>query len=127
MAERKSYKRDMILALLKSVACHPTAEWIYLELKPEIPELSLATVYRNLEQLADKNIIKKIEGENKTTHYDGNPLPHYHLSCTSCSRIYDFPAEFVSLPLSELSESSHFDVTDYDVHFRGICPGCKTI
>ena len=115
----------MILDLLKSVSCHPTAEWLYMELKPEIPELSLATVYRNLEQLSEKGIIQKLEGENKTTHYDGNPLPHYHLNCNSCSNIFDFPSDFVSLPLDKISDASDFTVTDYTVNFRGICPGCK--
>lgn len=125
MISRKSHKRDSILTLLQSVKSHPTAEWIYLELKEEIPELSLATVYRNLEQLADMGIIQKIEGEDKTTHFDGNADPHFHLSCTGCKRIFDIPHEFIAIPVDGIINEAPFEVTDYIVHFRGICPDCK--
>ncbi len=122
---RTSLKRNRILELLKSVTCHPTAEWIYMELKEEIPELSLATVYRNLEQLEKKGIIQKIEGQEKTTHYDGNAEPHYHLSCVRCMKIFDIPAELIHLPVEGITKNAPFEVTDYTISFRGICPDCK--
>lgn len=125
MITRNSLKRNRILELLKSVTCHPTAEWIYMTLKDEIPELSLATVYRNLEQLAGQGVIKKIEGQEKTTHYDGNSAPHFHLSCTECNRIFDIPADFIKLPVENIVASAPFKVTDYIISFRGICPDCK--
>ena len=45
---KHSRKRDAILECLRCTTSHPTAEWIYTQLKPTIPDLSLATVYRNL-------------------------------------------------------------------------------
>ena len=47
-ATRHSPKREAILECLRSTTCHPSAEWVYAQLKPRIPDLSLATVYRNL-------------------------------------------------------------------------------
>ena len=41
---RYSPKRDAILQCLRSTTCHPSAEWVYAQLKPRIPNLSLATV-----------------------------------------------------------------------------------
>ena len=46
--QKKSRKRDAILACVCSTDTHPTAEWVYTQLKPDIPDLSLGTVYRNL-------------------------------------------------------------------------------
>ena len=54
MDKRNSKKRDAILEKLKSTTSHPTAEWIYLELKKDYPKLSLATVYRNLKSFCSE-------------------------------------------------------------------------
>src|SRR5699024_11189371 len=45
---KHSRKRDAILDCMRSTTCHPTAEWVYQQLKPVFPDLSLGTVYRNL-------------------------------------------------------------------------------
>ena len=44
MRLKKSPKRDRILEVIRGTKSHPTAEWVYLKLKDEMPELSLATV-----------------------------------------------------------------------------------
>ena len=94
-------------------------------LKDEIPELSLATVYRNLEQLTEMGFIQKIEGDDKTSHFDGNAAKHFHLGCTSCKKIFDIPHEFIAIPVEGIIKEAPFEVTDYTVSFRGICPDCK--
>ena len=58
--ERYSKKREAILDCLRSTDSHPTAEWIYAQLKGEYPDLSLATVYRNLAQLKSSGIIRSV-------------------------------------------------------------------
>ncbi|MFQ5901182.1 MAG: transcriptional repressor, partial [Thermodesulfobacteriota bacterium] len=52
--------RQIILNVLKGVKTHPTADWIYEELKKEIPNISLGTVYRNLTYLKENNFILKL-------------------------------------------------------------------
>ena len=47
-AKKFSRKREAILTCLHGTTCHPTAEWVYQQLKPDFPDLSLGTVYRNL-------------------------------------------------------------------------------
>ena len=56
---RQSKKRDRVLELLRSTKSHPTADWLYQELKSEFPDLSLGTVYRNLATLINQNLVKK--------------------------------------------------------------------
>ena len=49
---RFSHQRERIYQAVRSSHAHPTAEAVYSQLKPEMPRLSLGTVYRNLRQMA---------------------------------------------------------------------------
>ena len=91
MISRKSHKRDSILSLLQSVKCHPTAEWIYMELKEEIPELSLATVYRNLEQLAEMGIIQKSKATTKQPILTETRIPTFIFLVKAVKEFLTFP------------------------------------
>ena len=71
-----SRQREIILDTLKSNVVHPTAEYIYSILQKENPKISLATLYRNLNQLAEHGIIKKIDGLEQSSHYDHNTHAH---------------------------------------------------
>ena len=62
IARKHSRKRDAILECLRCTTSHPTAEWVYTQLKPTIPDLSLATVYRNLAMFKDEGTIDSVTG-----------------------------------------------------------------
>jgi len=82
---KHSNQRDAIISCLLDRKDHPTAETIYREVKEIIPNISLGTVYRNLNQLATMNqilIVKKPYGPDR---YDPNPNQHPHFFCTNCS------------------------------------------
>lgn len=88
MKLKKSPKRDRILEVIRGTKSHPTAEWVYLKLKDEMPELSLATVYRNLEQLTAAGELLKLSGD--TSRFDGNTEGHYHITCESAKGFSTF-------------------------------------
>ena len=67
---KHSKHRDAILMLLKSVKSHPTAEWVYTELKKDNQNISVATVYRNLNQLYSVGEVIKIDVGDGVEHYD---------------------------------------------------------
>ena len=73
-----SRQREIILDKLKANAVHPTAEYLYSILKKENSTISLATLYRNLNQLEEHGIIKRIDGLETSSHYDHNTHTHYH-------------------------------------------------
>ena len=52
MEKRQNFsrKREAILMTIRNATIHPTAEWVYQQLKPQYPDLSLGTVYRNIAQ-----------------------------------------------------------------------------
>lgn len=90
---RYSPKRDAILQCLRSTTCHPSAEWVYSQLKPRIPDLSLATVYRNLARFRAEGAVQVIGCVDGEDRYDGDTaparalyLPHLRLGSSTCRR-----------------------------------------
>lgn len=91
-----SRKREAILTCLHGTTCHPTAEWVYQQLKPQFPDLSLGTVYRNLAAFKAEGVIDSVGVVNGLERYDGNTIPHAHIVCESCGAVLD--AETIELP-----------------------------
>ena len=121
--QRHSKQRDAILENLRSRYDHPTAEDLYFSLKPKIPALSLATVYRNLALLESENKIQRF-GSGGTARYDGNISPHYHLSCLDCGGVFDIFMDEIDLTQTA---KKHFSgkVISQSVMFSGYCPECS--
>ena len=122
---KHSRQRDAILEVLKSTKVHPTADWVYSEVRKTIPNISLGTVYRNLAKLSDENIIVKLGLGTSIEHFDGNPEPHYHVMCTECGAISDIEAE----PLKELNSWAKKlfkgEIYKHSAIFFGRCDGCQ--
>ena len=86
---RHSPKREAILECLRSTICHPSAEWVYAQLKPRIPDLSLATVYRNLARFRAEGAVQVIGCVDGEDRYDGNTALHGHFICRTCGAVID--------------------------------------
>lgn len=84
-----SKQRDMILQYITSSCTHPTAEMVYKDLKEEIPNLSLGTVYRNLDRFVKENLILRIKIPNDKDRFDVNTKKHAHAICTKCGKVTD--------------------------------------
>ena len=93
---KHSRKRDAILRCVRTTDCHPTADWVFSRLKPEIPDLSLGTVYRNLAMFKEEGTIVSLGVVNGLERFDWRVEPHSHLICRCCSRVVD--VENVALP-----------------------------
>lgn len=120
-----SKQREMILNTLKMNVVHPSAEYIHSVLKKEYPKMSLATVYRNLNQLAELGIIKKIDGLETIAHYDHNTHEHYHFICDKCKKVYDISSE-IAPDVKNLTENkTGHKIIGHDITFHGICKECQ--
>ena len=84
-----SRQRESIKANLMSRHDHPTADALYASIREEFPNISLGTVYRNLNLLVETGEILKLTCGNGPDHYDGNAAPHYHFVCRECGQVYD--------------------------------------
>ena len=84
-------KRDAILTYLKDTHLHPSAEMVYAELKQQIPDLSLGTVYRNLNLFKEQGLAISVGTVKGVERFDGNTMPHVHFFCTDCGAVIDLP------------------------------------
>lgn len=127
MAARKtSKKRQAILDALMTTTEHPNAEWLYQKLKPEYPDLSLGTVYRNLSLFADAGEISRLGGFGSQERFDGRTDPHAHLLCVECGRVMDVETPALEPKLCALAESaSGAEVRACTLTFTGVCPNCR--
>lgn len=124
--QRYSKKRQAILDCLRSTTSHPTAEWIFTQLKPDYPDLSLATVYRNLGQMKEAGVIQSMGTVRGQERFDANILPHTHAVCTCCGVMVDVmdvpvPTELIA----QTERSIGFTVTGMNLLFSGICCECQ--
>jgi Fur family peroxide stress response transcriptional regulator len=123
---KHSKKRDAILELLRSVNTHPTAQWVYEQLKPRIPGLSLGTVYRNLTYFRQTGLAASVGIVNGEERFDGFTAPHPHLVCSRCGAVVDFPgpgeAELTRLTAKAVNSGCRVDYKK--TIFSGLCPHC---
>ena len=128
MATQKySKQREAIRKYLGSTTSHPTADSVYMQVKKEFPNISLGTVYRNLNLLADTGKALKIDAPDGSAHFDGDTSPHYHVICKECGKIYDlFPTATQVEGINQLANEL-FDGTieSHSLLFYGVCKACK--
>lgn len=120
-----SKQRETILDTLSKNAIHPTAEALLEFLKRDDSNVGMTTLYRNLNQLADAGLIKKIDGLEPSAHFDHNTFEHYHFICEKCKKVYDIPSSVAPDLVKNTTEATGFDITSHDIVFHGICSECK--
>ena len=123
---RHSRQREVILNVLKGTRSHPTADWIYQEVRKSLPRISLGTVYRNLSILKDRGDIFELHYGDGQSRFDGNPENHYHFNCHHCGTVYDVEGPLRTDMDTDLSEKFGYFVTFHRVEFYGICNKCKS-
>lgn len=120
-----SKQREIILDTLSKNAIHPTAEALLEFLKRDDSNVGMTTLYRNLNQLAEAGLIKKIDGLEPSAHFDHNTFEHYHFICEKCKKVYDIPSSVAPDLVKNTTEATGFDITSHDIVFHGICSECK--
>lgn len=121
---RYSRQRECILEALRRTKRHPSASSIYDEVRKEIPNISLGTVYRNLSELSLSGEILKIEAGDGTERYDGNPSQHYHMVCKKCHSVIDIELDYISELDRKVKELSGAEIDYHSVLFSGVCEKC---
>lgn len=127
MIVRNSKQREAILGVLNRLKHHPTVDEIYRVVRKKFPRISLATVYRNLEQLYRMGKIEKIESAGSPARYDCETVKHFHIKCVKCGNLGDVRITGKIEDHIDLETVSHdFTVTGYRIDFYGLCPKCKS-
>lgn len=121
--KRYSRQRELIYEALMHTDQHPTAEMVYQWLKPTNPNLSLGTVYRNLNLLVDEGAAVRMAFP--VERYDAKVKPHPHFRCEACGGVFDLDLPYdKGLDEKALLASGH-DIRSHELIFHGICANCK--
>ena len=126
MATTKHFrKRDAILTYLQSTTAHPSAEMVYADLKQQIPDLSLGTVYRNLNLFKEQGMAISVGTVKGVERFDGNTCPHVHFFCTDCGAVLDLPKMEVPQQLVSTAAGQIGGTVDQcQMTFTGRCRDC---
>ena len=121
---RMTRQRAVILDELRKQHTHPTADELFKLVRARLPRISLGTVYRNLDFLADTGQILRLEVAGYTKRFDGNLMPHQHVRCIACGRVADvFPPLPVPSP-EGIAVSSFACILSARIEFDGLCKEC---
>ena len=122
---KNSKQRNSIKMFLMHRTDHPTANVIYQELRKEYPNISLGTVYRNLNLMCSLGEIRKISCGEESDRFDGVSAPHYHHICTKCGAVHDIPMQVID-GINELAQNFTKDnISAHQTYFYGICRDCS--
>ena len=118
-------QRQVTFDTLVSSVSHPTSKEIYLKVREKLPHISLGSIYKILDQFHNLGVIRKVPCKNSERRYEANVLPHHHLICSHCDRIWDIPIENFASPSLPESIAGGFRISQFEVNFYGRCAECK--
>ena len=123
---RKSKQREAILRVVKSTNSHPTVDWVYEQVREELPHISLGTVYRDLKLLKEEGAISEIALADTLSRFDGETKNHYHFRCKQCGRIYDVDEPVDEEMDKRVARKTGFKVSYHRLEFYGLCKECQS-
>lgn len=123
-ATRYSRQREAIHNYLMSTKHHPTAEVVYEHIRQSFPNISLGTVYRNLNFLVEHGEALRLEFGDGVDHFDGRTGPHNHFYCKDCGRVIDLDMDPID-HIDRIADASfRGDIQGHSIYFYGICEDC---
>ena len=125
-ALKYSRQRESIKHFLAETKDHPTADAVYMHVKKEFPNISLGTVYRNLNLLTDIGEAVKIATPDGGDRFDGRVEPHNHFLCKKCGRLLDLDLDMTRLNEVNQLAADNFDgiIESSSTLFYGECSDC---
>ena len=122
---RKTPQRDAILKAVKSTSSHPGAGWIYRQVRREISNISLGTVYRNLQRLVESGHIRRFDSGGLAGFINGNCNSHFHIRCDRCGCIVDIDEPVDHSIEAKAAAVTGFRITGCNLEICGLCPACQ--
>ena len=124
--QRYTDQRAAVYRFLLGTDAHPTADDVFTSVRHEIPDISLATVYKSLETLVGCGLAIKLTYGDGSARYDGRTDPHHHARCLRCESVVDLPGHLDTSALSsQLRPVDGFAVEGYRVELGGYCRSCQ--
>ena len=125
MTRHNTIQRSLVLDVVNRLKSHATADEVYAEVAATHPNISKATVYRNLNLLSEMGMIRKLEIPGGADRFDHICKEHCHVKCEKCGRVFDIDIPYIDGLDNRVENRNGFELTGYDILFRGICPDCQ--
>jgi Fur family transcriptional regulator, peroxide stress response regulator len=122
--QRYTEQRAAVYRYLLRTSAHPTADDVFTGVRAEIPDISLATVYKSLEALVGCSLAAKLTYGDGSARYDARTDPHPHARCLECGTVLDVPGRLDGTVLTGLGPPRGFSVAGYRLELIGRCAHC---
>lgn len=123
--KRNTIQRTLVLDAVNRLKSHATADEIYEAVVQTHPRISRATVYRNLNQLADDAEIQKLAMPDGPDRFDHILQRHYHAKCSRCGRVFDVEMDYMEDIIRLVKDAHGFAIDGHNLVFTGVCPSCQ--
>ena len=126
MAKRNTIQRQLVIAAVRFLADHPTAEEVYDRITMEYPDISKGTVYRNLNSLVESGLLSKVSVPSGADRFDHILARHYHIKCTETAKNINVQNKQKN-PQNQQNKppQTGYKMNHHDIVFSGICPECQ--
>ncbi|MBS7378013.1 MAG: Fur family transcriptional regulator [Candidatus Ornithospirochaeta sp.] len=125
MRKRQTIQCSLILDAINRIGGHSTADEIYDNLKDDYPSLGRATVYRNLNKLAEEGQIRRVCVPGGADCFEKMCSRHYHVKCMECGEIHDVDMGYMEGLEDRIRNLDGYEILSHDIVFSGICPKCR--
>ena len=114
------------IAILEEIeaAGHIDVDKLYEVLLISFPSISLATVYKNVNQMYELSILEVIKVPNHKQQYEIAKEPHIHLACDACGSVMDMD-QCIDELMDSAESGSGYRLNHSSVVLNGICPSCQ--
>lgn len=124
MQKRNTFQKALTLDAVMALANHPTAEEVYIQVSTQYPEISRATVYRNLNHLCESGTLYRVKISGSADRFDHHNLPHYHFKCNQCGTVSDLDLPYMEDVNERCEKLSGNKLNAHQIFFDGICKDC---
>lgn len=125
--QRFTEQRAAVYRYLSGTDAHPTADEVFVAVREDIADISLATVYKALETLVTCELATKLTYGDGSARYDARTDEHCHARCLRCGAVRDVEASSIGGPLPDIRPTNGFHVEGYRLEVVGYCGECMPV
>jgi Fur family peroxide stress response transcriptional regulator len=120
-----THQRLAVWQALRSMHGHPSPEEVYGRVKPRVPGISLATVYKNIHLLIEAGAFREVSLHHGSMRVETNQEPHHHLVCRKCRSITDIDSAHLGIAGERRKLPGGFLAERFSVDVLGLCGACQ--
>jgi len=126
MKQRQTRQLRAVREVVESAHDHPTADEVMRRVRARLPQISLGTVYRNLQKLATQGRVRVVYLADQAARYDGMTGAHDHFFCERCAAVTDIMRARASIPaVGRRLGQSGYVVRSHSLTLYGVCTACS--